>query len=466
MKARTGRESLRFHSLRMLLCVTWLLVPRCCAGQTVLQVPEEIRSQFELDAFYVKYINVGGLPIVGSKNVSDAALKEAAWIVTHLVGHRDDILRAMAENKTRLAVMAYNEYTTDVPEHTHLSFEAVFWNRRARGLGATLQAPAVSCGEENLLGHPNDPYWNENICIHEFAHAIHGMGMITVDPTFETRLEETYEKAIKLGLWKDTYAATNHYEYWAEATQSWFDDNRENDSLHNHVDTRDELKEYDPHVARLCEQVYGDREWRYQKPKEREADGRVHLSEVDFDNLPAFEWKKEPLGDVSKVTVDTPQGSFDFELASKQVPIISQLFLDDIHQGLFSSGEIHRHTINSESAMATLALPEAERVRSRFLATSQLETAADTGLVPVDGALILICDSARTESDQYPIFICLGDQPDFAIGGKENPDGKSYVVIGKVTEGLDIVKAALATDADEENESVPKMIVQRMVRKN
>ena len=31
-----------------------------------------------------------------------------------------------------------------------------------------------------------------------------------------------------------------------KAVQDWFDDNRQNDSLHNHVNTRAELKEYDP----------------------------------------------------------------------------------------------------------------------------------------------------------------------------------------------------------------------------
>lgn len=67
------------------------------------------------------------------------------------------------------------------------------------------------------------------------------------------------------GLWKDTYAATNSAEYWAEATQSWFGTNRENDRLHNHVDTRDEVKEYDPRVARLLSDVYGDGEWRYSR---------------------------------------------------------------------------------------------------------------------------------------------------------------------------------------------------------
>ncbi len=81
---------------------------------------------------------------------------------------------------------------------------------------------------------------------------MHEMGLNRVDPTFEERLLEAWEDAKEQGLWRGTYAITNPAEYWAEAVQSWFDDNRENDALHNRVNTRAELEEYDPALAALC----------------------------------------------------------------------------------------------------------------------------------------------------------------------------------------------------------------------
>ena len=60
------------------------------------------------------------------------------------------------------------------------------------------------------------------------------------------------------GLWAKKYAATNRHEYWAEAVQSWFGTNREPDHDHNHVNTREELIEYDPAIAELCAEVFGD----------------------------------------------------------------------------------------------------------------------------------------------------------------------------------------------------------------
>ena len=78
------------------------------------------------------------------------------------------------------------------------------------------------------------------------------------------------------GLWKGTYAATNPGEYWAESVQDWFDNNRSNDALHNHVHTRKQLLEYDPDVAKLCREVYGDIPRRYQNQLTvRRRNGRI-----------------------------------------------------------------------------------------------------------------------------------------------------------------------------------------------
>jgi len=101
------------------------------------------------------------------------------------------------------------------------------------------------------------------------------MGLNTIDKTFDRRLNETYRKAIAKGLWKGKYASTNRAEYWAEAVQSWFDTNRPPDHDHNHVDTREELKAYDPGIAKLVEEVFGDKPWRYRRPEDRTEPGHL-----------------------------------------------------------------------------------------------------------------------------------------------------------------------------------------------
>src|SRR5262249_40360178 len=152
-------------------------------------------NELGLDPFYTKYVSAHGLPVLGSSKVSDLALREAAYLADQMLAHRPEVRDAMIRNKVRLAVMAHTERTTDIPEHRDLQ-PKLYWNFRARGLGASRQRPAVSCAEENLLNYKGDPYSTENIMIHEFGHAIHSMGMRSVDPTFDTRLRAAYRDAL------------------------------------------------------------------------------------------------------------------------------------------------------------------------------------------------------------------------------------------------------------------------------
>lgn len=63
----------------------------------------------------------------------------------------------------------------------------------------------------------------EDICIHEFAHSIHLIGILCVYPDFNDRLEKLMDAALVAGKWKNMYTATNIEEYWAEGVRDWFD---------------------------------------------------------------------------------------------------------------------------------------------------------------------------------------------------------------------------------------------------
>jgi hypothetical protein len=250
-----------------------------------------------IPTFYTQSIRAGGYPIVASAKVNPYALKEAAYLVDLMLARRPDVREAMIASGSRLCIMARDEFTTDLPEFAWLANERQrdfpdleakdFWDARARGLGGSETDPYCSCAEENLLALDGDPYSTENILIHEFAHNIHLRGMTNVDPTFDERLKKTYDAAMKAGLWKGKYAATNHHEYFAEGVQSWFDDNRENDHDHNHVDTRTELLEYDPALAATVREVFGETELKYVKPTERLTG---HMAGYDPATAPTFEW--------------------------------------------------------------------------------------------------------------------------------------------------------------------------------
>lgn len=272
-------------SYRPLLSV---VVGFCCSS---LAVAEEAKvtappAEMKLDPVYAKYFSAQGYPIVASAKVNDYALKEAAFLVNMMLAKRPDVRAAMVKSGSRLIIMAHDEFTTDVPEHSHLAPKA-YWDARARGLGGSQTDPVCSCGEENLLCYSGDPYSTENILIHEFAHNIHLRGMVNVDPTFDDRVKKSYDEAMKAGLWKGKYASTNHHEYFAEGVQSWFNNNRQDDHDHNHVNTRDELSAYDAGLAALCKEVFGDTELVYTKPTTRL---QGHLEGYDPATSPKFVW--------------------------------------------------------------------------------------------------------------------------------------------------------------------------------
>ena len=266
------------RTMRELFCI------EAPADIPVTAPPEEL----ELPPFYQKYVSANGYPIVGSAKVNDYAMKEAAYLANMMLAKRPDVKQAMIDGGSRLVVMAHSEFTTDVPEHSKMSPKD-FWDARARGLGGSRRDPVCSCGEENLLGFQGDPYATECILIHEFAHNIHLRGMVVVDATFDDRLKQTYDRAMAAGLWKTKYASVNHAEYFAEGVQSWFNNNRPPDHDHNHVDTRKELREYDPGLAALCEEVFGDTELVYAKPATRLTG---HLKGYDPAKAPRFVWPK------------------------------------------------------------------------------------------------------------------------------------------------------------------------------
>lgn len=219
-------------------------------------------SFLEADLFYKKYLNASGIPILGSDKVPDEAFYKVRNVVNSMVAKRKDVLDKLIENNLRVVIMATSELTKDIPEYSELEDEPGerTWNE-CRGIGATIAIPVSSCAEENVLcyGEGKDPYYNEDILIHEFAHGIYELGIAFIDKDFDSKLEEALSNAKSKGRWKDTYASTNIHEYFAEGVQCWFDQNDEAtpaNGIHNEINTREELKEYDPRLYAIISNYF------------------------------------------------------------------------------------------------------------------------------------------------------------------------------------------------------------------
>ena len=216
-----------------------------------------------IPSFYQKYIETEGLYVTSSGKVSDEALLKACDIISLMLAKRPDVKAHMVKKGCHVMIIGKDEETCDLPEFAHIcncEDSIKYWNWRARGFGGAPEDEfSSSCGEENLLALPQDKYVGENILIHEFAHLIHTVGIVGVEPDFNERLEALRQNAIRKGLWEKTYAVSNKGEYFAECVQSFFNCNRYAEpanGVHNWVNRRTKLKTYDPDMYRLLQEYF------------------------------------------------------------------------------------------------------------------------------------------------------------------------------------------------------------------
>lgn len=241
-----------------------------------LRAPTAPPASLNLDPFYAKYVDAGGIPVVGSANVPDRALDVAAGLIDQMLSHRPDLRTEIVRQGVRVAIMAESEGTTDLPEQRHWTrptrddprltrcerklydarigrlTDAQYWNARARGMAGLLTSGAA----EDLLGQRNSRYYGETIFVHEFSHDILAAARIA-DPRLYAQAEQAYAHAMQTGLWKDEYASTSLDEYWAEGSQFWFESNRLAAFNGRRILSADDLRRYDPRLYRVLAQVYG-----------------------------------------------------------------------------------------------------------------------------------------------------------------------------------------------------------------
>lgn len=247
-------------------------------GLAACFAPSRPPAAFGLDPFYERYLDASGIPVVSSSRAPPKALSIARAIVLGLLEHRPDLHAHTVASGVRVAVMASDEGTIDLPEQRHWRKPAPddprltrcerkhyaarigglsdrdYWNARARGMSGKLTSGAA----EDLLGDPSSRYYGENIFLHEFSHVVL-WAIRDVDPVLHARVEQAYAEAKAAGRWRDEYALTSLDEYWAEGTQFWFNSNKvatfDGVVVLSHVD----LIRYDPPLAAVLREAYGDR---------------------------------------------------------------------------------------------------------------------------------------------------------------------------------------------------------------
>jgi hypothetical protein len=220
------------------------------------------------DDFYRKTCEQSNIAIVASESVEDIAMEAAATRMAGLLSERRDLADSVAASIDGVAVIGRDQRITDLPEFEDLYtiHPGTDWHRLGRSFPGTEEIPVAVGAEENLLCLESDRYEGEDMFLRDFGWTIRRFGIAIVDHDLDRDIETAYGRAIAANLWVDTVAEVNSDMYWAEGVQSFFDANNEEtdekDQIHNHVDTRDELRAYDPFLYELLVRAFGETDWR------------------------------------------------------------------------------------------------------------------------------------------------------------------------------------------------------------
>jgi peptidyl-prolyl cis-trans isomerase A (cyclophilin A) len=146
----------------------------------------------------------------------------------------------------------------------------------------------------------------------------------------------------------------------------------------------------------------------------------------------------------SRVVIETELGSIEAEIFEDKAPITAANFLRYVDDGFYQGGRFYRTVTPDNQPDNDIRIeviqgginPDREGERCEPI---PLERTTVTGLAHTDGTLSMsrfAPDSAHSE-----IFICIGDQPALDFGGMRNPDGQGFGAFGRVTHGMDVVRA-------------------------
>ncbi|WP_379145149.1 hypothetical protein [Paenibacillus sp. sgz500992] len=217
--------------------------------------------------YYTRFTRTSsGILIKSSSHVGYQVHDQACAMIEVMLSKRPEVARKLEELQASLAIYGLQEDAYDIPEHRG---GADFLTRPVEGFGGTPQIPTTSVSEKNIMryrdGEIQTRYLNESILAHEFGHAIHLIGINNLeDQTLARQLVNAYEHAVDSGLWPHTYAISNYEEYFATLTTIWFNVMAESkdgtwDGVRGPVNTREELKVYDPLGYSFFDSIYPDR---------------------------------------------------------------------------------------------------------------------------------------------------------------------------------------------------------------
>lgn len=149
------------------------------------------------------------------------------------------------------------------------------------------------------------------------------------------------------------------------------------------------------------------------------------MAKITPDNIPA----------TSRVSVQTPKGTFVLELNGKAAPITVANFLRYVESGKLTGGDFWRSASYNGSGFIQCSM------RGPPFPAIPHEPTSKTGLSHTDGAISMSRFEPGTARADF--VICVGDQTSMDAGREGSTDKLGYAVFGRVVKGMSVVRAIL-----------------------
>ena len=200
----------------------------------------------------IKYLDVGDMTITGSGKVSDKAFYAAKEIILTITSKHPEILSKLAGYE--FILIAPRESIT----------ASLGWEESKSRLAGLALTPQESLGFPGRFASYIEKKKKPSMetFVHEFGHAVHSV-ISKMDPEFDRLLNQSYDQAMKLGLWADKYFSVDNWklesspinEYWAEGVRMWYYIGKDQE-----FKNRNAFKKYDRGLTKLLGQWLSEKD--------------------------------------------------------------------------------------------------------------------------------------------------------------------------------------------------------------
>jgi peptidyl-prolyl cis-trans isomerase A (cyclophilin A) len=144
------------------------------------------------------------------------------------------------------------------------------------------------------------------------------------------------------------------------------------------------------------------------------------------------------------VVLETDLGSIYVEIDPYRAPVTAGNFLHLVEQGVYTNSKFYRvvRTDNQPANPVKIEVIQGGLLEDTLIdrfRTIPHEITSETGIRHEDGVISMARNGPGTASTEF--FICIGDQPSLDYGGARNPDGEGFAAFGRVTRGMEVVRA-------------------------